>query len=155
MNVAWIAEPICPRHPSHSGLKIWANLAWNYNALWSWNIGQFGLKIGQYGMEIWAHPIWPGNSGYLARKYRPIWPWFIRQYGLENPEKSDLDIWAALAKKSMKIWPRNLANLAWKSGSMWPRNMSQFDLAIRANLVWKALANMTWNLGQYGLESPG
>ena len=37
---------------------------------------------------------------------------------------------------------------------MGPRNLSQFNLEICANLVWKVLANLTWNLGQYGLKCP-
>ena len=32
--------------------------------------------------------------------------------------------------------------------------MSQFELGICAILVWKVQANLTWNQGQYGLESP-
>ena len=34
------------------------------------------------------------------------------------------------------------------------RNLGQFDPEICGNLVWKVLANLTWNLGEYGPESP-
>ena len=105
MNLAWLSKPICPRHPGHSCLKILVELAWNYKSIW--NLSQFGLKIGQSGMEIWANLIWPGSSGQSGLEIRAnltlksglIWPGVLGQYGMEKLGQSGLDIQDNLAQK--------------------------------------------------------
>ena len=93
-----------------------AKLAWNYRAIWSLNLDQFGLKTWQYGMEILANPIWPGNSGQSGLEIETV----MGKYGLEILAKYGLNIRADLDPKSWTLWPGNLANLAWKTRPIWP-----------------------------------